>query len=165
LRIRIGHSTDIHRLEAGDTLYLGGIAIPASIQSVAHSDGDCLLHAISEAMLGALALGDLGTHYPDDVDHTRNMDSKKILREVVLRVSEEGYALVNLDAMVFLESLKLKPHISAMRETIAKILSVDISKISIKATTAEKLGMIGQDKAIASECVVLLEQKSKIEYL
>ncbi len=155
--IRIGFSKDIHPLVAGRPFVLGGIVIDHPKGPIGHSDADCLLHAIAEAILGALALGDLGKFFPDDNPQYRNYDSSLILREVFNYVKGKGYEIQNLDCMVSLEKPKLRPYIDRMRERIAEILETDISKVSIKATTFEGLGIVGEEKAIICEAVVLLE--------
>lgn len=155
--IRIGFSKDIHPLVAGRPFVLGGIVIDHPKGPIGHSDADCLLHAIAEAILGALALGDLGKFFPDDNPQYRNYDSSLILQEVFNYVKGKGYEIQNLDCMVSLEKPKLRPYIDRMRERIAEILETDISKVSIKATTFEGLGIVGEEKAIICEAVVLLE--------
>lgn len=155
-QVRIGSSWDIHKLVEGRKLILGGIEIPFEKGLLGHSDADVLLHAISEAFLGALALGDLGKFYPDNSDKTLNMDSKIILRECYERVINLGYHLINIDAMVFAERPKLKDYILKIRESIAGILNIDVALVSVKATTHERLGLVGDGKAIASSCHVLL---------
>ena len=155
--IRIGFSKDIHPLVAGRPFVLGGIVIDHPKGPIGHSDADCLLHAIAEAILGALALGDLGKFFPDDNPQYRNYDSSLILQEVFNYVKGKGYEIQNLDCMVSLEKPKLRPYVDRMRERIAEILETDISKVSIKATTFEGLGIVGEEKAIICEAVVLLE--------
>ncbi|MFW5913567.1 MAG: 2-C-methyl-D-erythritol 2,4-cyclodiphosphate synthase [Bacillota bacterium] len=163
--IRIGHSRDTHRLKEGASLVLGGIEIPSPYEAVGHSDADCLLHAVSEAILGALALKDLGSHFPDTDDSNQNLDSKKILGYTIELMRSKGFELVNMDATVHLETPKLKGHIDTMRETIAKIMKLKVDQISIKATTGEKVGPVGRSEAIEAECVVLIEQKQRIQPL
>ena len=163
--MRIGQSRDIHRLEKGKTLTLGGVDIPSEFSSIGHSDGDVLLHAISEALLGALALGDLGTHFPDTDDTYKNMDSKVLLSRVFDLVNDQGYDLVNLDATVHLERPKLASSIMTMKETIASLLSAPLDAISLKATTGEGVGPVGRREAIEAECVVLLKKRIHIQPL
>ena len=155
-KYRIGHSWDIHRLVAGRELYLGGIHIPFEKGLLGHSDADCLLHAISESLLGALSLGDLGTHFPDNDPKYKGIDSKILLAKCYEMVKEKGYKINNLDTMIYLELPKMKPYINMMRESIAAILEINVDQVSIKATTYEKLGEIGQGLAIAAESTVLL---------
>jgi len=163
--IRIGNSTDIHALKPGKSLVLGGIKIDSHVEAVGHSDADALLHSIAEALLGSLALGDLGTHFPDTNPAYKGIDSKVLLKEVYAMVKNKGYKLMNLDSMILLERPKLKPHIPTMQKVIAKLLEVDVSKISIKATTGEKLGIIGREEAIMCQTTLLVEASGKVQYL
>ncbi|MFA5179436.1 MAG: 2-C-methyl-D-erythritol 2,4-cyclodiphosphate synthase [Candidatus Izemoplasmatales bacterium] len=155
--IKIGFSKDIHPLQIGRPFILGGIKIEHDKGPVGHSDADCLLHAISEALLGALALGDLGKFFPDTEPKYKNYDSALILQEIFNYVESKGYMIGNLDCMVSLEKPLLRPYIDDMRRRIADILRTDIARISIKATTFEGLGIVGEEKAIICEAVVLLE--------
>lgn len=157
--MRIGQSTDIHRLEPGDSIVIGGIVIPSPLSSVGHSDADCLLHAISESLLGALALGDLGSWFPDNDDKYKGIDSSILLKKVVEAVHERNYVVNNIDCMVFLQEPKLRPFIDKMREKIAHLLEVDISLVSVKATTGENIGIIGNKEAIVASSTVLLVSK------
>lgn len=157
---RIGHSYDIHKLVEERDLYLGGVKLEYHLGLLGHSDADCLLHAICESMLGALALKDLGTHFPDNDPRYKNIDSKILLKLVYDLIKEKGYYLSNLDAIVFLEMPKLKPYIDEIIYTIASIINEPMDKISVKATTFEKLGPIGESKAIAAECVCILLPKT-----
>jgi 2-C-methyl-D-erythritol 4-phosphate cytidylyltransferase / 2-C-methyl-D-erythritol 2,4-cyclodiphosphate synthase len=156
--MRIGHSFDIHQLVFDRPLILGGITIPHEKGLLGHSDADVLLHAIAEAMLGALALGDLGTFYPDTDPTYKDISSGRILKEVYAKIKEKGYEIGNIDATVYAELPKLNPHILSIRESIAKMISMPIDFVSIKATTYEKLDAIGEKKAIAAEAVVLLKR-------
>jgi len=160
--LRIGRSTDVHRLKSGESLRLGGIDIPSEFETIAHSDGDCLLHAISEAFLGALALGDLGTHFPDTDSTARGRDSRDILKTVLEWTSERGFSLVNLDATVHLERPKLAPHVYDLRDSIARLLGAEMEQISIKATTGESLYPVGSKEAIICECTLLLEKTKEV---
>lgn len=162
---KIGFSRDKHRLNTGKRLTLGGIEIDSPYETVAHSDGDVLLHAISEALLGALALGDLGTHFPDSQKETKDMDSKKILANVYDMIKNKGYTLSNLDAMVHLEKPKLAAHIMPMCKTVAHILDVPVENVSIKATTGEAVDAVGRCEAIEAEAIVLLQQPATIRKL
>ncbi|MDD3126368.1 MAG: 2-C-methyl-D-erythritol 2,4-cyclodiphosphate synthase [Candidatus Izemoplasmatales bacterium] len=155
--IKIGFSKDIHPLQIGRPFILGGIKIEHDKGPIGHSDADCLLHAISEALLGALALGDLGKFFPDTEPKYKNYDSALILQEIFNYVESKGYMIGNLDCMVSLEKPLLRPYIDDMRRRIADILRTDIARISIKATTFEGLGIVGEEKAIICEAVVLLE--------
>ncbi len=156
--MRIGHSFDIHQLVFDRPLILGGITIPHEKGLLGHSDADVLLHAIAEAMLGALSLGDLGTFYPDTDPTYKDISSGRILKEVYAKIKEKGYEVGNIDATVYAELPKLNPHILSIRESIAKMISIPIDLVSIKATTYEKLDAIGEKKAIAAEAVVLLKR-------
>ncbi len=157
--MRVGQSRDTHRLKPGKWLRLGGVDIASPVEVVAHSDGDCLLHAFAEAMLGALALGDLGTHFPDTDAAHRKLDSGKILSAVCGMVKDAGYTLVNADSTVHLEVPTLAPKIDAMQRRVATLLDVPISRVSIKATTGEGVGPVGRGEAITCDAVVLLERK------
>ena len=153
---KIGHSFDIHKLVGNRPLILGGINIPFNKGLLGHSDGDSLLHAISEAILGALALGDLGKFFPDNDPNTLNIDSKLILKDVLKMMDDLGFKINNLDCMIYAEKPKMAPFILDIRKSLAKLLNIDISLISIKATTYEKLGLVGKELAIASDATILL---------
>lgn len=156
--IRVGHAYDIHRLTPGRKLFLGGVLFDHHLGLLGHSDADCLLHAVSEAMLGALALGDLGTFFPDNDPKYKDMDSRVILKEVYQMILDSGYHIVNIDSTIYAEKPKIKPRAYEVRKSIADILGIDVDNISVKATTFEHLGPIGEEKAIAAEAVVLLEK-------
>lgn len=156
--MRIGHSFDIHALVEGRPLWLGGIEIPFEKGLLGHSDADVLLHAISESILGALALGDLGTHFPDTDPKYKGIDSKLILKDVLMLMQDKGYKVANVDATIYAELPKLNPHILTIRESIARLMSVDLDLVSVKATTYEKMDAIGEQKAMAAEAVVLLKK-------
>lgn len=158
-KIRMGHSFDIHQLKKDRPLVLGGLQLEHSKGLLGHSDADVLLHAISEAMLGALALGDLGTHFPDTDPTYKNMDSQDIIKKVYDMIIKKGYDVVNIDASIYAEAPKMKPYILKMRQNISKLCHTQIDRISVKATTYEKLDAIGKEEAIAAEAVVLLERK------
>jgi len=158
LNIRIGNGFDIHRLAAGRKLFLGGVEIPSEFGLDGHSDADALLHALCDSLLGALALGDIGLHFPNTDERYRGIDSKKLLNQVYSLVKEKGYRLVNADIMVICERPKLLPYIQQMRETIAGLLECGADRISVKATTNEKLGSLGRGEGIAVYAVSLLEQ-------
>ena len=155
---RIGFAKDIHRLVEGRKLILGGVAIPFEKGELAHSDGDVLYHAIAEAILGALALGDLGKHFPDSSDETLNMDSALIVAKVVSFMKEHGYAVNNVDLFISLEKPKLKDYISLIRENVARLLGVTLEQVSIKAGTNEKVGPVGEGLAIEAYSTVLLKK-------
>lgn len=155
--IRIGHAWDTHKLVVGRKLILGGVNIDSNIGLLGHSDADVVLHAIAEALLGSLALGDLGTFYPDNSNQTLNMDSSIILKECYQKVLDLNYHLINVDLTIYSEYIKISPIRDEIRKSIANILKIDISYISVKATTWEKMGFIGEGKAIAAEAVCLVE--------
>ncbi len=157
--MRIGQARDRHRLKTGKRLRLGGIDIDSLVESVAHSDGDCLLHAIAEAMLGALALGDLGTHFPDTVNERKGLDSAVIINTANQLIKNAGYQVVNVDTTVHLERPKLASMIGTMRMRVAELLNIPDSRVSIKATTGEGVGPVGTGEAIECDAVVLLERK------
>ena len=157
---KIGFAEDIHRLVPNRKLLLGGIHIPFELGEDAHSDGDVLLHAISESLLGALALGDLGKLFPDTSKETEGMDSKIILDKVISLVRSKGYDISNIDTSIILERPKLAPHIEDIRQSISNILNIDIEKVSVKANTNEGLGPIGEGKAIKAISIVLLNKIS-----
>lgn len=154
--MRIGFGFDVHRLEEGYDLWLGGIKIPHQKGAVGHSDADVLLHAICDAMLGALALHDIGHHFPDTCAQFKGIDSKILLQKTFSLIIEKGYTIGNIDCTVCLEKPKIKPYTDAMRKCIAEILQTGIENISIKATTNEKLGYIGAEAGIQAYAVVLL---------
>lgn len=154
--LRIGHSWDVHKLVVGRKLYLGGVLLEHDKGLLGHSDADALLHAIAESLLGALALGDLGTHFPDNDPKYKGIDSRILLKKCYELILNEGYKIINLDTMIYAEAPKMKPYIFLMRESISKILNIDISQISIKATTYEKMDAIGRGEAIACDSTVLI---------
>ena len=156
--MRIGQSTDIHRLEKGNKLIIGGVTIPSDFGSVAHSDGDCLLHTVCESLIGALALGDLGKLFPDTSDEFKGVSSSLLVKKVMSLVKEKGYKVVNIDSTVLLEEPKLSSYIHEMRSNIANLLEIKIEQVSVKATTGEKVGIVGKKEAIVSESIVLLEK-------
>lgn len=155
--LRIGQSSDIHQLVENRKLILGGVEIPHCKGLAGHSDADALLHAIAESMLGALALGDLGKHFPDTDQKFKDMDSLWMLKEVYHMVESRGYHINNLDALLMIERPKMAPHIERMRHHVAQTLHCDIAQISIKATRGEKLGFIGREEGVMAQCIVLLE--------
>ncbi len=156
---RIGFGNDIHRLETGGKLILGGVEIESERGAVGHSDADALAHAVTDALLGALALGDIGAYFSDKDGQWRHADSFLFLRYAVGLIKEKGYAVVNLDSVVNLETPKLRPHIEKMRENLALTLEVEIECVSIKAKTGEKVDAVGENRAIKTEAVVLLKQQ------
>jgi len=160
--IRIGHSFDLHRLEAGKRLVIGGIDIPFDKGLVAVSDGDVLLHALAESMLGALALGDLGTHFPPSDPASEGLDSSLILKTVYDKIKQAGYDIVNIDTMIYAEKPSLKPYKKSMQAHIARLLQIKTTQVSVKATTMERLGPIGHQEAIAASSTILLKASSHV---
>ena len=158
MNIRIGLGYDVHQLAEGEELWLGGILVPHEKGTVAHSDGDVLLHAICDALLGAAGLRDIGYHFPDTDPAFKNIDSKKLLAEVYLLVKEKGYRLVNLDATISAQRPKLKDFIPAMEVVIAGILNSLDDQVNIKATTTEELGFEGREEGISVQAVVLIQK-------
>ncbi|AWF80480.1 2-C-methyl-D-erythritol 2,4-cyclodiphosphate synthase [Microbulbifer sp. A4B17] len=156
---RIGQGFDVHAFGPGDHVVLGGVQIPYGYGLVAHSDGDVLLHALSDALLGALALGDIGKHFPDNDEQFAGADSRNLLRHVVGLIDSKGYRLVNADMTLIAQAPKMAPHIDGMRVNIAADCGVDCDAISVKATTTEKLGFTGRGEGIAAQATVLLERK------
>ncbi|WP_275628963.1 2-C-methyl-D-erythritol 2,4-cyclodiphosphate synthase [Pseudomonas sp. 273] len=154
--MRIGHGYDVHRFGEGDFITLGGVRIPHKFGLIAHSDGDVLLHALSDALLGACALGDIGRHFPDTDPRFKGADSRALLRHVVTLVHEKGHVIGNVDATIIAQAPKMAPHIEAMRAAIAEDLQVDIEQVNVKATTTEKLGFTGREEGIAVHAVALL---------
>ena len=157
--MRIGIGTDIHRLVVGRKLIIAGVEIPSPVGELAHSDGDVLYHALSDAVLGALALGDIGIYFPDTLDETSNMDSSDIVRFVYDKMNERNYEIGNADINITLEQPKLKSFIIKMRENIAELLKVDVNAVSVKAGTNEKLDALGMELAVKAESIILLKEK------
>lgn len=154
--IRIGHGFDVHAFDEDRPLIIGGLNIPHDRGLKGHSDADVLLHTVADGILGALALGDIGKFFPDTDKNFKDMDSKKLLEEVVGKMAAEGYEIGNIDAVIMAEEPKFRPYIDQMREIVSTILKTDLSNVNIKATTTEKLGFTGRREGIASEAVVLL---------
>ncbi|MFA5326013.1 MAG: 2-C-methyl-D-erythritol 2,4-cyclodiphosphate synthase [Bacteroidales bacterium] len=157
MEVRVGNGFDVHQLALNLPFSLGGIKIEHSKGCIAHSDGDVLIHALCDAMLGALALGDIGTHFPDDSDEFLGIDSKVLLDRVVQMIKEKGYKLVNVDITILLQQPKISPYVPLMREKIAGVTGISIDRISIKATTTETLGFIGREEGVAAYATVLLQ--------
>ena len=155
---RIGQGYDVHRLAKGETLWLGGVLVPHGLGTVAHSDGDVLIHAICDAMLGALKLRDIGTHFPDNSAEFKNIDSKILLAKSYDLVKNNGYEIVNIDSTISAQQPKLKPFIPEMEKTMAEVLGIDVDCVSVKATTTEKLGFEGREEGISVNAVVLLKK-------
>lgn len=158
MNFRIGYGYDVHRLAEGETLWLGGVLVPHSKGTVAHSDGDVLIHALCDAMLGAAKMGDIGRHFPDTSSDFKNIDSKILLSRTNDLIASNNYRVGNLDVTIAAQRPKLRPYISEMEETIARILGVDADVVSIKATTTEELGFEGREEGISVHAVVLLEK-------
>jgi 2-C-methyl-D-erythritol 2,4-cyclodiphosphate synthase len=158
---RIGFGNDVHRLAAGRPLVVGGVVIDSDLGADGHSDADVLLHAITDALLGALALGDIGTHFPNSDERWRNAESMVFLRFAVGLMKQHGYQLSNLDSTVDLEQPKLRPYIDEMRKAIADAFEVETNRVSIKAKTGEAVDAVGERKAVRAEAVVLLSSVSK----
>jgi len=154
--IRIGNGFDVHRLAEGRPLWLGGVKISHSKGCVAHSDGDVLIHAICDALLGAANLRDIGVHFPDTDNAYKNIDSKLLLARTMELVHNTGYTVGNVDTVLCLEKPKISEYIPAMQETLANVMSIEPSQISVKATTCEKLGFVGREEGVAAYAVVLL---------
>lgn len=157
--MRIGHGYDVHRLVAGRKLILGGVEIPHETGLLGHSDADVLLHAISDAILGAIGAGDIGKHFPDTDPAYKGASSIELLRQVMLLAAGKGYTVGNVDATIVAQMPKLAPYIAQMRENIAAALGSDSERINVKATTTEKLGFAGREEGIAAYAVTLLERK------
>ncbi len=158
MNLKIGQGIDFHRLENGLSLWIGGILIPSEKGCVAHSDGDVLLHALCDALLGAAGLQDIGYCFPDTSSEFRDIDSKILLGRTFGYIREKGFRIVNIDSTVMLEKPKIAPYISEMRTVIAAILGMQTENISIKATTTEKMGPVGREEGITATAVVLLEK-------
>ncbi|EKT4523543.1 2-C-methyl-D-erythritol 2,4-cyclodiphosphate synthase [Pseudomonas putida] len=154
--MRIGHGYDVHRFCDGDFITLGGVRIPHKYGLLAHSDGDVLLHALSDALLGAAALGDIGKHFPDTDPQFKGADSRVLLRHVVGIVQAKGWKVGNVDATIVAQAPKMAPHIETMRQRIAEDLQVALDQVNVKATTTEKLGFTGREEGIAVHAVALL---------
>ena len=156
---RIGQSTDIHRFCEGNFITLAGVKIEADFGVEAHSDGDALCHAVAESILGALALQDLGTHFPDTSDENKGRSSIEILKEVVKMMVNRGYEIQNMDSLILIEQPKMALHIEQMCKNMQKVLDTDIQNINIKATRGEKIGLVGRGEGLVAQCVVLLRRK------
>ncbi len=153
--MRIGFGYDVHRLEEGHDLILGGVPVPSEKGTLAHSDGDVLIHAICDAILGAAGLGDIGHHFPDTDPANKNLDSVKILQHTLKLIHDAGYRVINIDTTICLQKPKLAPHIEEMKQQLSRIIQNDA--VSIKATTTEKMGFVGEGRGISAYAAVLLE--------
>lgn len=158
MEFRVGFGYDVHQLGAGEEFWLGGIRVPHETGAIGHSDADVLLHVICDALLGAADLRDIGFHFPDTDPQYKGIDSKKLLRETVRIVRDAGWELGNLDSTICLQRPKIKPYIPEMKRTIADVMAVSEGKVSIKATTTEKLGFVGREEGVSAYCVVLIQQ-------
>jgi len=154
--MRIGHGYDAHRLVSGRALILGGVSIPHDRGLLAHSDGDALIHAICDALLGAAALGDIGKFFPDTQPEWKGMDSRVLLREVVAMLARKGFRIANVDATIVAQRPKLAPYFAAMRENLAADLKVTVDAVNVKGTTTEGMGFVGREEGIAAHAVALL---------
>ncbi len=157
MNLRIGEGWDVHALVEGRPLILGGVTIPHSKGLLGHSDADALLHAVTDALLGAAGLGDIGRHFPDTDERFKGADSAVLIAEAYRRVQEKGWKIVNLDSTIVAQAPKLAPHIEAIRTRIAQVLQIDASQVNVKAKTAEKMGPVGEGRAIEARAVVLLQ--------
>ena len=157
--MRIGFASDIHKLVTGRKLILAGVVVPFELGELAHSDGDVVYHAVSESILGALALGDLGTHFPDNDPQYKNIDSSLLMKKVVELMKNKGFVVNNIDISIILEKPKLKPFINDMRQNIADLLDVNLDAVSVKAGTNEGLDATGRGEAVKAEAIVLLKEK------
>ncbi len=154
--LRIGFGTDIHRLIAGRKLVLGGVEIPSELGADGHSDADVLLHALCDALLGSLALGDLGSHFPNDEERWRNAESSIFVKYALGLIHQRGYQVANVDSTIDIEKPKLRPYIDAMRENLAKVLEIDVHQVSVKAKTGEKIDAVGESRAVRAQAIVLI---------
>jgi 2-C-methyl-D-erythritol 2,4-cyclodiphosphate synthase len=155
---RIGMGVDFHQLKEGRDLWIGGVKIPHSKGAVGHSDADVLLHAICDALLGALCLGDIGDHFPDTDTAYKNIDSKILLERTIALIKKEGYSIVNIDTTLCLQQPKIKPYTEQMRKVIAGIAEITEKDISIKATTTEQMGFVGREEGLVAHAVVMLKK-------
>lgn len=158
MNIRIGQGIDYHQLVPGRDLWIGGVKIQHEKGALGHSDADVLLHAICDAILGALALGDIGTHFPDTSADFKDIDSKILLERSYRLIREKGYSVVNIDATLLLERPKIKPYVPAMREVIAAILELPLEGVSVKATTMETMGFVGREEGLCAQAIALLQK-------
>ena len=155
--MRIGHGFDAHRFGEGESVTIGGITIPHSQGLIAHSDGDVLIHAICDAILGAMALGDIGKHFPDNDPAFKNIDSAELLKSVMQSANDKGYVVGNLDCTVIAQAPRLGAHIPAMQSKLSGLLNVEVDAVNVKATTTEKMGYTGRGEGISAHAVVLMQ--------
>ena len=159
MKIRVGFGYDVHRLAEGEELWLGGIKIEHVKGSVAHSDGDVLIHAICDALLGAANMRDIGYHFPDTSSDFENIDSKILLKKTVDLIAGKGYRIGNIDSTIALQKPKIKPFIDEMQQVLAGVMSIDVDDVAVKATTTEKLGFVGKEEGIAAYATVLISKE------
>ncbi|MEI8046583.1 MAG: 2-C-methyl-D-erythritol 2,4-cyclodiphosphate synthase [Bacteroidota bacterium] len=160
--MRIGFGYDVHRFSESRELWLGGILIPHTKGLLGHSDADVLIHAVCDALLGAAALGDIGMHFPDTDPEYKGIDSKVLLVETAKKITSAGYCIQNIDSTLVLQVPKISPYIGLMRKTLSELLAIDLSQVSVKATTTERLGFEGREEGVSAYAVVLLENKQDI---
>lgn len=165
MNYRIGHAHDVHRFGKGRDFILGGVKIPYEYGLIGHSDADCVYHAVSEAIIGALGLGDLGTHFPDNDPKYKDMDSRYFLSEARKLLENSRYQISNLDITVYLEKPILKPYVPSMKENISRLLGIDLNQVNLKATRGEGMGFIGRGEGVGAECVVLIYKEEIIKKL
>ncbi|MBC7798755.1 MAG: 2-C-methyl-D-erythritol 2,4-cyclodiphosphate synthase [Pyrinomonadaceae bacterium] len=158
MTFRIGYGNDVHRLIENRPLILGGVFVESNLGAIGHSDADALFHAITDAILGALAIGDIGSHFSDKDEHWKDADSLIFLRETVQMMKDKGFRVVNVDSTISLEKPKLRPHINAMRENLGRALEIDVDCVSVKAKTGEGVDAVGESRAIKADAVVLLQK-------
>ena len=158
MKIKVGFGFDVHQLKQGLDFWLGGIIIPHSKGSLGHSDADVLIHSICDALLGAANLGDIGKHFPDSSDEFKGIDSKILLKEVVILISEKGYNIGNIDSTICLQSPKIDKYISEMQKVLSDCMNIDVEDISIKATTTEKLSFVGRKEGVSAYATVLIHK-------
>jgi len=163
MQIRVGHGYDVHKWGADKPLILAGVDIPHHIGLIAHSDGDVVLHAITDAVLGAMALGDIGQHFPDTDSRYKGADSMLLLQEALRLATEKKFAVANLDVTVVAQAPKLASYIQPMRESIASGLNITVDAVNVKATTTEKLGFVGREEGIACHCVILMAAQDETQ--
>ena len=161
MEFRIGNGYDVHQLAEGLPLVLGGVKVPHTKGCVAHSDGDVLIHALCDALLGALALGDIGQHFPDTSDEFAGIDSKILLRRVVAMVRERGWEIVNVDNTLLAQKPKIAPYVPQMRQTLAEVMGIPVDRVAVKATTTERLGFVGREEGVAAYATCLLSTSGR----
>ena len=157
---RIGHGYDVHQFGDGDFIMLGGVKIPYHHGFIAHSDGDVLIHALCDALLGSIAAGDIGQHFPDTDNKYKNISSSILLKETCQLLQKDNYSIVNIDVSIIAQAPKMSPFIQTMREHLAEVLKLSVSQVNVKATTTEKLGFIGREEGVAVHCVVMVYRNS-----